>query len=108
MSAGERPTARPQNRDGAGRPTDAPRVESEGSVERIVPSPRLDRDDGFGAWEPRLRAGSVPSEFDSRITRRLLVREAGRATGIALVLVVAGLVVAVIVWQLAEFIDIMS
>jgi hypothetical protein len=55
-----------------------------------------------------MRAGSVPSEFERLITRRRVVREAGRATGIALVLAVAGLVVAVIVWQLAEFIDIMS
>lgn len=107
MSAGERPTARPPSRDGAGRPTDGPRVESDRTIERIVPPTRLEREDSFGTWEPRLRAGQVPSEFETPLTWRRAVRESRHAVAIAVVLTVAGLAVAIVVWQMAELIDIL-
>ena len=107
MSAGEVPTARPQNREGAGRPTDGPRIESDGAIGRIAPAPRPERDDTFGTWEPRLRAGQLPSQVESPISWRRAIRESRHAVGIAFALALAGIVIAMVVWQMAEFIDIL-
>lgn len=104
MSAGERPGAPPDDGKRARPLTGGSRTESSSSMPHIVRGPRPEQNEGFGDWEPTLRAGQVPSDFRPA-KRRGKVR---RFTSTAIVVVVAGLVVAAVVQLLAELIDILS